>query len=104
MLRSLSHYLDDAMRRSGAKRSVDAAVIVETAKPILLQLMPELRPTDLQVQFYREEALTIGVASSVVGQELRLREDVILDVLRDTFPGHVFARLRIVFEKPTEEY
>ena len=96
MLKPLSHYLQDAIKRSGAKQSVTAAMIVEAATSIISQMVPELRPTDFRVQYYRNAILTIGAASPVVGQELTFRSESILEALKDTFPEQPLKNLRIV--------
>lgn len=96
MLIPLKHYLDEALKRSGAGRSVEAAVVVENARAIILQIVPELREADVDVVSYRKGTLTIAVASPAVGQELRLRSEPIVDVLNETFTGQPIERLRFV--------
>ena len=96
MFRPLNEYLSQALRRTGATRQVTAATIVESSGPLVRQIIPELRQTDIRVTMYRDGVLTIGVSSPVVAQELRLRADAVLEVLRDTFPQQPFVRLRTV--------
>lgn len=93
MLRPIKDYLDQALHRTGAERSVKAATIVEAAGPLIRNVAPELRPADFEVVSYRDGTLRLAVASPVVAQELRLHSEPILDVLRDTFPSHAFQRL-----------
>lgn len=104
MLRPLNDFLKGALNRTGAASSVKATVIVETAGPLLLSMMPELRPADISVVSYRAGRLTIAVGSPTVGQELRLREETILEVLRDSFPRTTFLKLRLTpfIDEPKE--
>jgi hypothetical protein len=96
MFHPLKDYLEGALRRTGAARSVKASVIVEAAGPLINNMIPALRPSDWRVVSYRDGRLTIAVANSVVAQELRLRREPLMDVLRDTFPDHRFEYVRIV--------
>src|SRR3989338_442454 len=95
MFRPLKDYLSNAVRRTGAERSITAAVIVEAAAPILFQLVPELRPTDFRFVSYRSGVLTVAAANPAVAEELRLRESAILEVLGETFPGQPMIQLRL---------
>jgi hypothetical protein len=105
MLNKLGNFLDDALKRSGSKTSVDAHIIVENAGPIILQIIPELRPGNFRIEYFKGGCLTIGVVSPVVGQELKIRQEVILEALRDTFYGHRFEKLRIIpLVEKDEEY
>ena len=96
MLNKLSDFLEDALKRSGSKTSVDAHIIVENAGPIILQIIPELRPTNFRVEYFRGGTLTLGVVSPIVGQELKIRQEAILEAMRDTFRGNRFDHLRII--------
>lgn len=95
-LKPLGDFLDRAIARTGAKRSIDATLIVEATRPIITQMLPELRPADFEVVSYHKCMLTIATANPAIAQELRMRSDVLLEVLNDTFPDHAIKRLRFV--------
>jgi hypothetical protein len=94
MFRPLKDYLSAALQRTGAAPAVTAAGVVEAAGPLILQVVPTLKPADFVVVSYRDGWLTVAVAHPAVGAELRLHDDALLDVLRDTFPGQRFVRVR----------
>lgn len=96
MFHPLKDFLPNALKRTGAELSVTAATIVEAAQPILLQVIPNLRPADFEVVSYRDGTMTVAVVSPAVGQEIRMREEPILEALRDTFPSKHFKRVRII--------
>lgn len=95
-LKPLGDFLDRAIARTGAKRSIDATLIVEAARPIITQILPEFRPADFEVVSYHKFTLTIATANPAVAQELRMRSTVLIDVLNDTFPDQAIKRLRFV--------
>ena len=96
MFHPLKDFLDQALKRSGAERSVTASMIVQTAGPILLQLIPSLRAADFKVISYKNGSLTVAVASTLAGQELRIRSAAILEALQDIFQNKPMDRLKIV--------
>lgn len=96
MWEPLANFLPQAARRTGAERSINAALVVETAGPIILQIMPQLRQADFKVVSYRDGCLTIGSASAMVSAELRTRQTVIIEALNDSMPGKTITRLRFV--------
>lgn len=95
MLNPLSKFLQDAVKRTGQKQSIDASVIVDSARPIILQILPELRPADFEIVSYRDGILTIATASPIISQELRLHAEPIIDALRDAF-ANPMTKLRYV--------
>lgn len=96
MLRPLGDFLNRAINKTGAKRSIDATLIVESVAPLLLQIIPELRRGDFDVISYRNGVLTVAVVNPTVGHEIASRAEAILDVLRDTFSEQQFLRLRTI--------
>ena len=94
MLKPLSDFLQGSLKRTGAKRSVDATMVVESVGPMILQIIPELRPADFDVISYRDGTVTIAVANPAISQELRLRAEPILEALADAFPEHPMHRLK----------
>lgn len=103
MFQSIKDFLPSALRRTGAERSVNASIIVETAEPIILQIIPELRPADLEVVSYRNGALHIAVQSPTVKQEISFRAEAILETLREIFPNTPIERLKFSPLMPKEE-
>lgn len=95
-MKRLSDYLNSAINRTGAARTIKAAVVVEQAGHLLLQIMPELRPGDYKILSLRNGTLTIATMSPTLAQEIRLRREPYLEVLKDTFPQIQIARLRFV--------
>ena len=96
MFHPIKDFLQGALRRTGSKTSITATVIVEAAGPLLLNLLPNLRPADFRVISYKDGRLTVAVANPLVGQEIRLRLDAILEVLGETFLPHSFEQLRLI--------
>lgn len=96
MFHPLKDFLPQALKRSGAERSVTAAMIVEAARPILLQIVPQLRPADFEVVSYNQGCLTVAVASPAAAQELKMRDEAILEALRETLGQNQIRRLKFV--------
>jgi hypothetical protein len=95
-MKRLSDFLDKAINRTGASRTIKAAVVVEQAGHLLSQIMPQLRPGDYKVLSLRNGTLTIAATSPSLAQEIRLRREPLLEVLNDTFPKTEIKRLRFV--------
>lgn len=95
-MRKLSDFLEKAINRAGVAKTVKAAVVVEQAGFILLQLIPELRHGDCRVLSLRAGTLTIATTSPTIAHDIRLRREPFIEVLQDTFPDIEIKRLRFV--------
>src|SRR3989338_3501941 len=96
MFHPLKNYLPDALKRTGAERSVTAAMIVEETGPILLQIVAHLKPSDFKVISYQNGCVTVAVASPAVGQELRIRAESIIEAMREIFQQEQIRRLKLM--------
>lgn len=96
MFTPIGNFLDKAARRTGAAKSIKAAVIIEQAGPLIYQIMPQLRPGDFKVVSYARDTLTISTLSPTLAQEIKMYKDPLLEVFNDTFAPHQFKRLRFV--------
>lgn len=95
-MRKLSDFLDRAINRAGVAKTVKAAIVVEQAGYILLQIIPELRTGDCRILSLRAGTLTIATTSPSIAHDIRLRREPFLEVLKDSFPEAEIKRLRFV--------
>ncbi len=103
MWEPLGNFLPAAAKRTGQAPQLDASRIVEAAAPVILQIIPQLRPVDFRVISYRDGTLTVATASPVVASELRLRQQPLLQALEETLGGRPsIQRLRYI-PMPQEE-
>lgn len=97
MWEPLATFLPAAAKRTGQAPQLDASRIVEVSAPVITQIIPELRPVDFRVISYRDGTLTLATASPVVTSELRLRQEPILQALRESLGERpLISRLRFV--------
>ena len=93
MWQPFGELIDHAINRAGVKRTVSAAVVVDAAQQLIVQVVPELRPTDFQVVSFKGGTITIIVASAMVASELSIRTEALLDALRHELPESGIMRL-----------
>ncbi|OGY85103.1 MAG: hypothetical protein A3F54_02445 [Candidatus Kerfeldbacteria bacterium RIFCSPHIGHO2_12_FULL_48_17] len=89
MFRSLGDLLGHSLRRHGLEQQVGATQVVERAQRIFVQEFGEEIMRYVDVKFVRGGALAVRVESSVVAQEVRLREKKVLGSLNDILPKNL---------------
>lgn len=96
MFKPLGSYLNKAVSRTGVAKTVKAAVIVEQASHLFIQVLPQLRPGDFKVISFRAGTLTIAAMSPSLAHDIRLHREPLLEVLQDAFPDAGIKRFRFV--------
>lgn len=95
-MKKISDFLDRAINRTGAAKTIKAAVVVEQAGYLLQQIMPQLKIGEYKVLSLKFGTLTIAAISPVLAQEIKMRREPILEVLNETFPNSDIKRLKFV--------
>lgn len=96
MWEPLGNFLPQAIRRTGAERSINAAMVVEASGPLILQIVPTLRQADFRVVSYRDGCLTLGTTGASAAAELRIHQTAIIEALNDSLTGKSILRLRFI--------
>ena len=90
---SLGSLLQKRVQQSGFGRQVEAARIIECAKKELVKIFHKDALAYMQPVVVKDRVLQVRVGSSVVAQELRLREKDIVEAVNKTLGQNVINRL-----------
>jgi predicted nucleic acid-binding Zn ribbon protein len=93
-LESLASMLKSRLQKKGVARSVEATLVCEEAEKILGHLFAREILTQVKVVSYVNKALAIKVSSSVISQEIRLRESEIKQRLNEKFGEDLVLLIR----------
>lgn len=95
-MQHISVQLNKNIRKAGIEPQVKGAQVVEHFNKVVEQVLGEKISSKVQAQYVKNKTLTVAVLSSVVGQELKLREKEILDQLNGDAQIPLVERLRFL--------
>ena len=95
MAKKLGDLLQRSIRSAGIDKEVNAAIVCTAFDRLLEEKYPRLHG-QAQAKYVKNGTLSIQVMSSVVGQEIKLREMDILDFLQGKFGEQMVQRLRFL--------
>lgn len=93
-MQSMKHLLTQSVQRAGVATSVDAARVVAAAEEVLHAVFPPTIAARMKPLYLKNRTLTVSCDSSIVAQELKLREPDILAALAKKLGSASVDRLR----------
>ncbi len=94
MLKSLGNLLQQRVSRSPVLKGAAAALTVEAGNKVLKELLGEDITEYAQVAYFKDGTLAIGCLSSTVAQEIRLKENEIIDSINKKIGANIVKKLR----------
>ena len=88
--------LPKSIRQAGIEPQVRGAQVIERFHEVVLETMGEAITKKVKAQYVKNGTLTVAVLSSVVGQELKLREREILQKINSGSKSSTVERLRFL--------
>ena len=92
-LQSLNSLLKNRSSTSPLFRGIEAAAVVASANQILIEVVGKVIQDAAQAVSFRNQHLTIACLSSVVAQEVRLYEDVIIEKINGLFGKKIIGKI-----------
>ena len=92
----ISALLSKSIRQAGNEPQIRGARVIEQFHEIVLEIMGEAIAKKVNAQYIKNGTLTVAVLSSVVGQELKLREREILQRINGSSKNPTIERLRFL--------
>lgn len=90
----LGDILSQNLKSKGFADTVEAARIVTELQKFLQEEFPKEVAERMAVSHFKQRAITVRVASSVIGQELKMHERRLLAKLTHAFPSVRVDRIR----------
>ena len=95
-LSSIKSLLNRTLKQHGIAGGVEAARVVEAMEQVLVEKWGSIAKSGIKVKFYRDKAIYLACASSVLAQEVRLYEKSLLKELNGKLEGQEVERVRFV--------
>lgn len=93
-METMKHLLTQSVQRAGVAASVDAARVVTAAEQVLRAIFTPEVAARMKPLYLKNRTLTVSCDSSIVAQELKLREPDILAALAKKLGSASVDRLR----------
>ena len=93
-----------AFGKPGIRRSISAAMIVESANRIIPGHLPAMKAFDVVAISFKNGILHLRVKSAAARHGVRGIEDELLKKLRQDFPGVQIFSVRVVLSKEPSRY
>ncbi|MGB0757246.1 MAG: DciA family protein [Patescibacteria group bacterium] len=91
---SIGSILPDHIKKSKAGEQLEATVVLELFMKKAKELWGNQVEQDMKPLYVKNNTLTVAVTSSPLAQEMKLKEQEILDFLKNQNTGVVVDRLR----------
>lgn len=95
-MEKISDILAKNIQKSGIKRQVDAARAVEYFQEIITDIWGASVAKKCQGLYVKDRALLVACVSSVIAQEVQLRQRIVITRLNDRLGGAVVDALRFI--------
>ena len=96
MFQPIGNLLGKSIKKSGAARQIEAAMVVEKAEEIIKEVLGKAVLKKFKVMYLKDNVLTIACLSSVLSQELKLNQAEIIKRLNNYFKKEVVEKLRFL--------
>jgi len=93
---NISEVISKKFGKSGLAKSVTAALICDEFNKIVLEIWGGKMENMAQAMYLKDNVLTIACLSSVVTQEIKMKEGELLEKLNDKFGNGVVEKLRLL--------
>jgi len=96
MAEQIGSLLDKTINKAGISEQVSAAVVCDQFNRIVQEVIGDKIKSKVKAMYVKNKTLTIAVLSSVVGQEIKLHEQEILEQLSKKVGEQKVERLRFL--------
>lgn len=96
MFLPLKNILSSAVRQKGLNKKIEAVLVLEEAQKILEQIFGSKIINKAKPIYLKNNVLVIAVLSSVVSQELKLRENEIVGKVNKKFGREIVRNLKFL--------
>ncbi|MFA6098241.1 MAG: DciA family protein [Patescibacteria group bacterium] len=96
MAQQIGNLLGNSINQAGISAQVGAAIVCNDFDRILLETLGQKIKKNAKALYVKNRTLTIAVLSSIVGQEIKLHEQEILEKLHKKPSGKTVERLRFL--------
>lgn len=95
-LTSIGKILDKRMKTTGLKPRVEAAMVCEKFNELAMGIWGQKVENKIRAMYIKNKLLTVACLSSVLAQEVRLKEARLVRGLNEYFDNEVVQRIRIL--------
>ncbi len=92
----IKHTLNRNIQSSGLQDQVDGARVIVLFSAVAKELLGEGIANQVKGLYLKNRTLTVSVPSSVVGQEIKLQEQKIVEMLNQKIEANIVERLRFL--------
>lgn len=92
----LGNLMNSKFNQSPLKKKITAALVCEEFDKIMFAVWGEKIKKSAQTMYLKDKVLSVAVLSSVVAQELKLRETELIEKINSKFGERVVERLRFL--------
>jgi len=96
MAEQIGNLLNKTINKAGIAEQVGAVVVCDQFNKIVIEILGEKIKDKVKAMYVKNNTLTVAVLSSVVGQEMKLHEQEILEKLRQKVGENKVERLRFL--------
>ena len=95
---SVASLLKNRIGGGHLSEKVTAALVCEEFDKLIFEIWGEIIKTSARAMYLKERVLTVACLSSVVAQEVKMKEQELLEKLNAKFPGKekIVERIRIL--------
>ncbi len=92
----ISKIINKKFGKSALAKNVTAALVCDEFNKIILEIWGDKMKNMAQAMYLKDKVLTIACLSSVVTQEIKIKEKELISKLNDKFGSGVVERLRLL--------
>ena len=96
MFQPIGNLLGKSIKKSGASRQIEAAIVVEEATNILSKIIGKEAASRVRIMHLKDKALTIACLSSVLSQEIKLHQQELVNKLNKKFGREIVEKIRFL--------
>ncbi len=96
MFQPIGNLLGKSIKKSGASRQIEAAIVVEEATNILSKIIGKEAANRVRIMHLKDKALTIACLSSVLSQEIKLHQQELVNKLNKKFGREIVEKIRFL--------
>lgn len=97
MAKNIKDLLKGSIKRAGIKRQVQAALVVEQADIVILEIFGKQRIAVIKTAWFKDNCLTIACLNSSAAQEIRLVENIIMNRINKHFEQNIVKQIKYIF-------
>lgn len=96
MFTPIKKLLNTSIKKSGLEDKVQAALVLEVCEKVLSDMFGQKIENKAKPIYLKNNELVIAVLSSVISQELKLRENEIIKIINQELKKEIVKRLKFL--------